>query len=455
MLSAQENDLVTRCGPDTPMGNLFRQYWLPALQSDELPFNDCPPVRIRILNEDLVAFRTTSGRVGLLEWGCPHRSADFFFGRNEEEGIRCTYHGWKFDINGACVDMPSEPPESTFKERVTAKAYPCVERAGAVWVYMGPRKIPPPMPELEGTMRPDATLMRAGLQETNWLQCMEDNIDTVHLSFLHYGTVPVEAGEDPDWIKEIGAADPEVLKYALRERAPRYFIQETDVGVSYTGYRDAEPETYYHRTAHYMMPCITSGPNSKLGTRAYGSITVPVDDEHCMAWNFGAPTGPIRETRGGRPAVDNTVNPPDEKLPNTNHPLGRFRFKLDMSNDFGIDREVQRSDRRTHKGWTGMSSIGLQDRAIAISQGAIQDRTKEHLGTSDQMVIRTRKLLLDAAMALQEKGEVPPGVDNPEAYRKRSGWVILPRNVDWWEASRTLRETFEIPEEIAPLNVIA
>jgi hypothetical protein len=316
---------------------------------------------------------------------------------------------------------------------------------------MGPRITPPPLPDLEGTMRPDATLMRAGLQDTNWLQCMEDNIDTVHLAFLHYGTVPAEAGEDPEWMKEIGAADPEVLKYALRERAPRYHIVDTDVGVSYTGYRDAEPDTHYHRTAHFMFPCITSGPNSKLGTRAYGSITVPIDDEHCMAWNFGSPTGPIREARAVGQA-NNPVNPIDEKLPNTSHPLGRFRFKLDMTNDFGIDREVQRNDRRTHKGWTGMSSIGLQDRAIAISQGAIQDRTTEHLGTSDQMVIRTRRALLDAAAALRERGEAPPGVDNPQAYRKRSGWVLLPRTADWWEASRTLRETFE-PSEPQAIQV--
>jgi phenylpropionate dioxygenase-like ring-hydroxylating dioxygenase large terminal subunit len=139
MLSKQDNETLCRVGPGTLMGDLFRQYWLPAARSAELPSPDCPPLRVKMLGEELIAFRTTSGAIGLIQNACPHRGASMFFGRNEEEGLRCVYHGWKFDTTGACVDMPSEPAESNFKNKVRTKAYPCIERNGVIWAYMGPR----------------------------------------------------------------------------------------------------------------------------------------------------------------------------------------------------------------------------------------------------------------------------------------------------------------------------
>src|SRR5438445_6411448 len=154
MLSQEDNDLLCRVGPGTPMGHLMRQYSLPAVRSDELPMPDCPPVRIRLLGENLIAFRTTSGKVGLIQNACPHRGASLFFGRNEEEGLRCVYHGWKFDLSGQCLDMPSEPAESNFKTKITATAYACQERNGIIWAYMGPRQTPPPLPDLEANLIP-------------------------------------------------------------------------------------------------------------------------------------------------------------------------------------------------------------------------------------------------------------------------------------------------------------
>ena len=139
MLSHESNEYLCRIGPATPMGRMMRQYWIPAIRSDELPAPDCPPIRLRLLGEDLVGYRTTSGAVGLVAENCPHRGASLFFGRNEEEGLRCVYHGWKFDTSGACVDMPNEPPESNFKHKVKVTAYPCRERNGIIWAYMGPR----------------------------------------------------------------------------------------------------------------------------------------------------------------------------------------------------------------------------------------------------------------------------------------------------------------------------
>src|SRR5919106_2020629 len=152
MLKREENELVTRVGAGTPMGEVMRRYWMPAALSTELPNADSDPVRVRLLGENLIAFRDTNGQVGLVAENCPHRGASLFFGRNEEQGLRCVYHGWKFDTSGACVDMPNEPPESNFKHKVRLTAYPCVERGGVIWTYMGPRETPPPLPNIEPNM---------------------------------------------------------------------------------------------------------------------------------------------------------------------------------------------------------------------------------------------------------------------------------------------------------------
>ena len=154
MLSATDNELMCRVGADTPMGKFLREYWIPALLPEELPSPDCPPIRLRLLNENLIAFRATSGDVGIIQNSCPHRGASMFFGRNEEDGLRCVYHGWKFDVTGACIDMPSEPAESNFKNKVRTRAYPCVERNGMIWTYMGPRQVPPPLPDLLPNLDP-------------------------------------------------------------------------------------------------------------------------------------------------------------------------------------------------------------------------------------------------------------------------------------------------------------
>src|SRR6476661_10129927 len=156
MLSIEDNEVMCRVGPGTIMGNLMREYWIPAVRSDELPSPDCPPVRVKLLGEQLIAFRATSGAVGLMQNSCPHRGASMFFGRNEEDGLRCVYHGWKFDTNGTCIDMPSEPAESNFKNKVRTKAYPCVERNGVIWTYMGTRTSAevPPLPGLPPNLDP-------------------------------------------------------------------------------------------------------------------------------------------------------------------------------------------------------------------------------------------------------------------------------------------------------------
>src|SRR5678815_622255 len=193
MLSKQDNETLCRVGPGTLMGNLMRQYWIPAMKSEELPSPDCPPLRVMLLGEPLIGFRTTSGAVGLMQNSCPHRGASMFFGRNEEEGLRCVYHGWKFDVAGNCVDMPSEPAESNFKTKVHARAYPTHERNGIIWAYMGPREVPPPMPDIEANLMAESHLQISVLHRPcNWMQGLEGEMDTVHAALLHFGAVKFE-----------------------------------------------------------------------------------------------------------------------------------------------------------------------------------------------------------------------------------------------------------------------
>src|SRR6266571_3457642 len=186
MLSKEDNDFLCRVGPGTPMGTLMRQYWIPAIRSDELPEPDGRPLRLRLLGENLIGWRSSSGSIGLVANNCPHRGASLFFGRNEEEGLRCVYHGWKFDVSGRCVDMPNEPPESNFKDKVRAVAYPCAERGGVIWTYMGPRGELPGLPELEGNLLPESQRSVTMRHEAcNFAQAIEGGIDASHSGLLH------------------------------------------------------------------------------------------------------------------------------------------------------------------------------------------------------------------------------------------------------------------------------
>ncbi len=416
MLSRDDNELLCRIGPGTPMGNLMRQYWVPAALSSELPEPDGAPLRVRLLGEDLIAFRVSSGAVGLIQNSCPHRGASLFYGRNEAEGLRCVYHGWKFDVGGRCVDMPIEPAESNFKQKVRAVTYPCVERCGLIWTYLGPRPTPPPMPELEATMLADNRI-QVYQRDCNWMQALEGDIDTGHTVYLHLGGVDASEVPPDSW-----------ARYALADRAPRYEVTDTDSGVMYGAYRPAETDTNYWRIANFLFPFYAMIPTGVLGLEVRVRAWVPMDDAHTLAFliTHGAPPPP---RNAGRQAVA-----PPETLPNTTDWYGRFRCAADGTNDYLIDRKAQKT-----VSFTGIGSIHLQDQAVTESMGPVYDRTREHLGTSDAMVIRTRKRLLDAARALRDRGQIPPGVDDPRVYAVRSGGVVLPRGADWIEATQKLR----------------
>src|SRR5947209_6306254 len=191
MLSREENEILTRVGPGTPMGELMRRYWVPAALSRELPEPDCPPVRVKLLGENLVAFRDTSGRLGLLDEFCPHRRASLFLGRNEEDGLRCVYHGWKFDVAGSCIDMLNLPSDSNFKTKIRLKAYPTVEIGGIIWAHLGSPEKRPPLPLFEWTQLPEThRFVQKAWEECNWLQAMEGGIDAAHAPILHRAINP-------------------------------------------------------------------------------------------------------------------------------------------------------------------------------------------------------------------------------------------------------------------------
>jgi phthalate 4,5-dioxygenase oxygenase subunit len=436
MLSQSDNEMLCGVGPGTAMGDVMRQYWIPAFLSKELPNHDSDPKRLRLLGEDLIAFRDTGGRLGLLANSCAHRGASLFYGRNEDNGLRCVYHGWKYDVTGQCVDMPNEPDESNFKDKIRQKAYATQERNGIVWAYLGPRQAPdlPGLPDLESNMvDPEATEIWTAMRNCNYMQALEGDIDTSHLGFLHLGAIR------PD------EAPPKSFNYyTVSDKKPRYHVMDTDAGTMYAAYRPAEEDTYYYRFAQFLMPCFTMIPTNSLGTQIIFRAWVPLDDNHTMFWAVSASTNRAElKNSSFRQAFAGTSRGP-VYLENTSAWLGRWRLANDATNDYGLDRDVQRAGKSSGilGSYTGIDGIHLQDQAITESMGTVYQRNQEHLGASDAMVIKTRRRLLSAARALRDYGTQPPGADDPAAYRVRSGGTILPRNADWLEATSTVRKAF-------------
>jgi len=253
----------------------MRCYWLPLLYSWELTA-DGPPNRVRLLGENLVAYRDTSGRVGLLADACPHRGASMFFGRNEEDGLRCVYHGWKFDCEGTCVDMPSEPAESNFKNKVRINAYSAVDRGGVIWAYMGADQAnPPELPEFEWCNIPEEQVHHAykGIYECNWVQAMEGDIDSSHLYFLH---------------GRLDESDPATYGVYHADKAPRLQLVDTDYGVYYGASREESPGQTYWRTTQFLFPSFTMFPATIDGTVPQHMYT-PIDDNLTMHWGIRWP----------------------------------------------------------------------------------------------------------------------------------------------------------------------
>ena len=405
MTSAQDSESLTRVGPGTPMGEMMRQYWIPAAASNELE-SDGAPMRLMLLGEKLIAFRDTNGRVGIFDHRCPHRAASLFFGRNEHGGLRCVYHGWKYDTDGACLEMPNLPAHQEFCNKVRAKAYPVTERNGLIWTYMGSRAEPPPLPMMEATLlAEDQRRLYFVQRECNWLQALEGEVDTSHFSFLHYGAV------DPESIDQESHS-----LYNALDRAPGYEVADMPWGTMYGAWRPTGNSGKSWRIAQFLFPFWTMPPDGDFEGHVWARAWVPMDDTHTMflqlRWNHS--TRGVRETTDGAPITG--LGYALDYLPNTTDWLGRWRLAKNASNDYGIDRAVQAT-----ASFTGIDGLSLQDQAITESMGPIIDHSWETLAPSDRMIVRTRNRLRDAALALAEDGTIPPGVDEPESYLRAHG----------------------------------
>ncbi len=404
-MKADQNRLLTQTGPGTPMGVLFRRYWLPALLARELPEPDCPPVRVRLLSERLIAFRDSSGKLGLIDEFCAHRGVSLWFGRNEENGLRCPYHGWKYDAQGQCVDVPSEPAESGYCARIKLKAYPLVERGGVLWTYMGPPEHQPELPAYEWASVPAAHLhVSKRIQQCNYLQAMEGGLDSFHSTFLHRMSV----GDDP-----LLKRDPKSAALLKADPHPVFVPLESPGGLYIATRRNAGENRYYWRVTQWLMPCFNLFPPYE-GNPYGGHAWVPIDDEN--TWTFSIDYHPERPlTREEIAAMEAGKGIHVRIMP------GSFVPVANRDNDYLMDRVAQK-ERRTFCGVTG---IGEQDAAVQESMGAIEDRTRENLVGTDNGIILTRQRLAKAAAAVQN-GLEPPGRD-PASQRVRAFSSVLDR----------------------------
>ena len=287
MLRKEQNDLLTQTGPGTAMGQMFRLHWIPVLLAEELPENECPPVRVKLLSERLLAWRDTQGRYALTDEFCAHRGISLWFGRNEDNGLRCPYHGWKYDHTGQCIDVPSEPEESGFCKKIKLKSYPLIERGGVLWTYMGPPELQPPPPEWEfATVPREQSIITKRLQECNWLQALEGGIDSSHVSFLHRG----DLNTDPMFKGAKGN------QYNLGDAKPVFEVVESAGGLYIGARRNAENGNYYWRITQWVMPTFTMIP-PRGDHCVHGHFWIPIDDENCWTWSYDYhPTRKLKES---------------------------------------------------------------------------------------------------------------------------------------------------------------
>jgi phenylpropionate dioxygenase-like ring-hydroxylating dioxygenase large terminal subunit len=414
MLRKEQNDLLRQTGPGTAMGQLFRSYWIPALLAEELPENDCPPVRVKLLSERLLAFRDTDGRYGLIDEFCAHRGVSLWFGRNEECGIRCPYHGWKYDVTGQCVDVPSEPEESGYARKIKLKSYPMIKIGDILWTYMGPPDKQPPHPEWEfALVPPEQTFTSKRLQECNWLQAMEGGIDSSHVSFLHSGGLK----HDPLFKGAKGN------EYNLKDMKPVFEVVEQPGGLYIGARRNAEEGRYYWRITPWVMPSFTMVP-PRGDHPMHGHFWIPIDDENCWAWSYDY--HPVRAlTPEERQAMK------DGKGVHARYVPGTYRTLANKDNDYLMDREAQRQG----LSYSGIEGIAMQDASLQESMGPICDRTKENLVSTDNGIIMARHRLMKAARALADKGVMPPGVD-PKHHHVRSAALVLPPDQPYKDAAK-------------------
>jgi phthalate 4,5-dioxygenase len=406
MLTPEDNELLIRTGPGTQMGNLLRRFWVPALLSGEIAEPDGPPVRVELLGERLVAFRDTEGRVGLLDRYCAHRRANLFWGRNEACGLRCAYHGWKFDVTGACVEIPNISKGDLIRTGVRIASYPVQERGGIVWAFMGPG-VPPPFPATEVfDLPPSHRYIEKIVLDGNWFQFMEGDVDSSHVAFLHSrpdGRPPVPSSFIPHW--------------QFGDLTPKLAAKATKYGMMLTARREAGPDKYSCRVTQWLMPftsLIAAVKDSAFTT----NIRIPLNDEKTMHLRiFARIDQPL--TANDRAILDGGVLFP-EMIP------GTFETRANIGNDYLVDRAAQKTT-----SFTGIKSIPVQDYAMVQDQGGAwtADRSRENLIESDLAIVAVRRRILRSVKALAA-GEEPPEAKNAAAYRVRSIDFLAPKDMD-------------------------
>ena len=425
MLTREDNELICRTGPGTPMGRVLRRYWHPCLLSADLPTNDGPPVQVKILGEDLVAFRDSEGRVGLIGERCPHRGASLYYGLNGGGRLMCIYHGWKFDADGNCVDMPSDMPGSRFLEKVHTTAYPVVETAGMVWTYMGPRDLQPPPPDfLFNRLPPDQVVAAKSPVYCNYLQSIEGNIDSSHLGTLHRRHADFTL--EPDETDRPGVPSAHQRSYLLAHyRFAEINVQDTAYGFRLIGMRPTDAGHRHLRITSHVFPVCSmiASPGVASGT----FFIVPTDDENCMRFFVRCnPDRAITDDERASTYAENTIMDPADP---------RRRLKR-ADNEYLIDRAVQRTTLVS-----GIWPNPEQDYAVTESMGRIVDRTREHLYSADGAIIRLRQLMIRAAKGLDEGIDLPaldPGIPY---HLIRSEEVIVREDDDPWLAGADAGET--------------
>jgi phenylpropionate dioxygenase-like ring-hydroxylating dioxygenase large terminal subunit len=408
MLTREQNELLTRIGPGTPMGSMLREYWLPACRAAKLEPEGAPE-RVRIVGENFVAFRGTDGRVGFVAEGCPHRCASLALARNEGDGLRCIFHGWKVSIEGKCVDTPTEPPEAreTFPARVPVRSHPVREAGGLIWVYLGQKAEPPPFPAFEFTaLPPDQVMPRRGRLHANWLQGLEALLDSAHVSYLH--RAQLAPMPDATWRKETG--------YIRDNGAPRFEFVERPYGFTEGALRDQDDGVCYARIREVALPFFSFIPTSPGGSSVV-VCSIPIDDEWTAQWyiayDLHKPLDVGWMTRFNRDAGD-----PDY-------------FNADMGTRENLWHQDRKAMKEGH--WSGIVGHGnaYEDFVVQESMGPIVDRSKEFLATCDHVIIRARSQLMRAIQRFQETGEVAFAGPDVDFARIRAISYSFAQGEDW------------------------
>ncbi len=422
MITVQETDDLTRVGPGTPTGTYLRQFWLPFLAADDVEPGG-QPFPVRLLGEDLVAFRTEEGELGLVDVACAHRRAPMIYARNEGCGLRCVYHGWQYDVNGQCIDMPAEPANSRFKKHIRIKAYTVRERNGLVWAWMGEGE-PPELPQVEWNLLPaEQVHISFRVQETDWLSSYEGEIDSAHAPILH---------------GRLDSSSKRSRTTMARSGRPIFDVMQQPFGASIGARRPVpDRDELYWRVNQFVSPFYTLvPPKSEEWAELTGHAWVPIDDTHTLAVGFTyLPDRPLKDRMvdvfengyNGRETGHASVNAVDPEVPR-NVPFWKYTTRYMKSSNYHFDYSLQQT---TY--FSGLPGLWIQD--VACQNGAqAVPRDHENLTSSDAGIVLVRQLVRDHVTAYAESGELPPNASDPESYRVRAVASMLKSDEAWVEA---------------------